>query len=208
MGIYVSNNVIFGFGQTGMDYNFKRLVWCYHLQTSQARAGFFLGDLWGTKGLPWIPNGPTKVHCFPSAFAALSFRSVRGFAERLAMSQPCSLLFWGQRIVYTSFGGVLKWGYPKSSKSLEHFSIETHGFGDYPFWGTRIKVSLGEMIERGYHCCGGTSLWRQRTSPRQGPFWVLPKKAKHKGLPRGSVIISRSFPVQKWKFLSNLWVET
>jgi hypothetical protein len=98
--------------------------------------GVFLGGPMGDQRIAmdtqWT-NGPTKVYCFPSAFAALSSRSVRRFAERLAMSQPCSLLFLGQRIVYTSFGGVLKWGYPKSSKSLEHLSIEIHGFGDYPF---------------------------------------------------------------------------
>ena len=28
--------------------------------------------------------------------------------------------------IYTLYGGVLKWWYPKSSKSLNHFSIETY----------------------------------------------------------------------------------
>ena len=48
------------------------------------------------------------------------------------------------------FGGFLKYGYPKSSKSLDHFSIETYGFGDPPI--LRNPCFFSNMVNHSSRC--------------------------------------------------------
>ena len=52
-------------------------------------------------------------------------------AAKEAQGEPPRSLRWGFDGIYGLLGGFLKWGYPQII--LDHFCIETHGFGDPPF---------------------------------------------------------------------------
>ena len=79
----------------------------------------------------------------------------------------------GTIIKLSSYGGFLKYGYPKSSKSLNHFSIETnlgisHDLNTKKHISRWLYVRSSLVLLCAYHCmCHLSSLfsWANRFSP-------------------------------------------